>query len=176
MVEVSTTSPGPTPRPTRPTCSAAVPELRATAWGTPMRAHISDSNAARSGPAGATQPDAIASATYLASSSPTSGAERGIRCISGDRGLERRRTAGECVAGPGVVSDALRWQRWNAHVGDQRVQRANSRLVLAEELLVQLLPLAQAGEHDLDVLAGHRDHPLGHVDDLHRLPHVQHQR
>lgn len=47
-------------------------------------------------------------------------------------------------------------------------------LLVAEELLVQLLALTQAGEHDLDPLgAGELDHPLRDVEDPHRFAHLE---
>ena len=52
------------------------------------------------------------------------------------------------------------------------------RLLAREQDLVQALTRPDAGEGDLDVAArfepGKPDHPLGEIDDLHRLAHVEH--
>src|SRR5690625_3260084 len=82
-VEVTTTSPGRTPRPSSPRWSAAVPDDRPTAWSTPTRRATSASNASRSGPAGAIQPPRIAARTYSSSSGPTSGKDRSTGAGSG---------------------------------------------------------------------------------------------
>ncbi len=68
-------------------------------------------------------------------------------------------------------------QRRHRHRVDQLVARLPLPLGLTEQLLVQLLPVPQPGEHDLDVgPPAHLDHLLGHVEDPHRLAHVEHHR
>lgn len=75
-VGTSTTSPGPTPSPSSARCSAAVPELTATAPVVPTRAATSCSKASTSGPNGVTQPERSAEIRYDSSSAPTSGEDR----------------------------------------------------------------------------------------------------
>src|SRR4051794_7313916 len=69
------------PRASSARCNAAVPELTATACGTPHLAATSASNASTAGPAGATQPERSASTRYCSSRSPTSGEDSRIRSV-----------------------------------------------------------------------------------------------
>ena len=94
IADVRTTSPEPTPSAIKPRCSAAVPEVSPTAYWTPTRPATSASKAARSGPAGAAQPERMAASTYLASSSPTSGGD------SKTRGTLRSRLLGTIAMPP----------------------------------------------------------------------------
>ena len=69
-----TSSPGPHPRPFKIRCSAAVPELTATAWGTPRYSAMRCSNSSALGPS-ARRPERRTSATASTSVSSISGAD-----------------------------------------------------------------------------------------------------
>ncbi len=75
-VETSTSSPGPTPASSSARCSAAVPELSASACGAPTRRRELRSNASTCGPSGAIQLDANASCTNCCSRPDMWGGER----------------------------------------------------------------------------------------------------
>ncbi len=55
------------------------------------------------------------------------------------------------------------------------MERPRIVLTHADQVLVHLLPGTQAGEHDIDVLARHGDHPLGDVEDPYGLAHIEDQ-
>src|SRR4029077_19601702 len=76
---VTTSSPGPIPRPARMHIRATVPLTTATAWRTPTNAAQRASISSTRGP-GAVDPESSTSATAADSSGPTSGRTAGIAC------------------------------------------------------------------------------------------------
>ncbi len=66
-------------------------------------------------------------------------------------------------------------QREHARMRDLRMLRMRPALAVPDEFFVELLAVAEAGEDDVDVLAACCDHPLGNIEDAHRLAHVENE-